>query len=176
MIFKSTKIPGSYVIEQERLEDHRGYFARTWCTQEFSAHGLETNFVQHSVSHNARQGTLRGMHYQSAPHAECKLVRVTRGAIFDVIIDLRAESPTHKAWFGVELNSENGTMLYIPDGCAHGFLTLSDDTDVQYQITEFFRPESAAGVRWNDSAFSVDWPSHPAVIADRDSHYEDYQQ
>ena len=116
------------------------------------------------------------MHYQAAPHAERKLVRVTRGAIFDVIIDLRAESPTHKAWFGVELNSENGAMLYIPDGCAHGFLTLSDYTDVQYQISEFFRPEYAAGVRWNDSAFSVDWPSHPTVIADRDRHYEDYQQ
>lgn len=176
MIFQSTKIPGVYVIEQERHEDHRGYFARTWCRQEFAAQGLETQFVQCSVSHNKRQGTLRGMHYQSEPHSERKLVQVTRGAIFDVIIDLRIDSPTHKAWFGLELNSENGTMLYIPDGCAHGFLTLSDCADVQYQISEFFRPKSASGVRWNDSAFSVDWPFDPAIIADRDNHYDDYHQ
>ncbi|MDG2208247.1 MAG: dTDP-4-dehydrorhamnose 3,5-epimerase [Pirellulales bacterium] len=174
MIFQSTKIPGVYVIEQERHEDHRGYFARTWCRQEFAAQGLETQFVQCSVSHNERRGTLRGMHYQSEPHSERKLVQVTRGAIFDVIIDLRADSPTYKAWFGLELTSDKGTMLYIPDGCAHGFMTLSDNTDVHYQMTDFFHPESAAGVRWNDPSFSIRWPLEPVVINERDNQYEDY--
>ena len=164
------------MIEQERFEDDRGYFARTWCREEFAVRGLETDFVQCSVSHNRRRGTLRGMHYQTAPHSETKLVQVTRGAIFDVIIDLRTNSPTHKEWLGVELTPDNGAMLYIPDGCAHGFVTLLDSTDIYYQMTEFFHPESVAGVRWNDPSFSISWPIEPTAIADRDNRYDDYQQ
>ena len=164
------------MIEQERHEDDRGYFARTWCRQEFAAHGLKTDFVQCSVSLYDRRGTLRGMHYQKEPNAESKLVQVTQGSIFDVIIDLRVRSPTHKTWFGLELTSDNGKMLYIPHGCAHGFVTLADDTDVHYQMTEFFYPESAAGVRWNDPSFSITWPLDPQVINTRDNQYEDYRQ
>ena len=174
MIFQTTEIPGAYVLEQQQHQDARGHFARLWCRQDFESHGLKSNFVQGSVSHNRYRGTLRGMHYQRTPHSESKLVQVTRGAIYDVIIDLRADSPTYKAWFGLELTSDKGTMLYIPDGCAHGFVTLSDNTDVHYQMTDFFYPESAAGVRWNDPSFSIRWPLEPVVINERDNQYEDY--
>lgn len=175
MVFLATKLPGVQVVEAEKLEDERGFFARTFCRQEFEAHGLDTRVSQCSISFNKKKGTLRGMHYQAAPHAESKLVRCTAGAIYDVAVDLRPDSPTFKQWQGVELSAQNRRALYIPAGCAHGFQTLADDTEVYYQISEFYHSESARGVRWNDPAFGIDWPeAQGRVISVRDMDYEDY--
>ncbi len=155
MIFRETKLPGAFEIDLEAKTDQRGFFARTWCQQEFAAHGLNTKLVQCSVSFNQRKGTLRGMHYQVAPHAETKLVRCTQGAIFDVVLDLRPQSPKFKDSFGVVLTAEKRNMIYVPEGCAHGFLTLEEGTEVFYQISEFQSPESARGVRFDDPAFRI---------------------
>jgi dTDP-4-dehydrorhamnose 3,5-epimerase len=174
MIFKPTGLPGAFVIEPERLEDMRGHFARTYCEKEFQAHGLETRIVQCSVSFNRRKGTLRGMHYQVAPFEEEKLVRCTRGAIYDVIIDLRRDSRAFKKHFAVELDQQNGKALYIPKGCAHGFQTLADDTEVCYQISQFSSSEHARGVRWNDQAFGVSWPEAERTMIERDRTYPDF--
>jgi len=169
MIFRPTELPGAFVIEPERIGDERGFFARTWCRDEFAAHGLSADLVQCNVSYNARQGTLRGMHYQAAPHAEVKLVRCTRGAIFDAIIDVRPESPTYRGWIGVELTAENGRMLYIPEGFAHGFQTLRDETEVFYQMSTQYRAASSRGLRWDDPAVGISWPpAGSRVISDRD--------
>jgi dTDP-4-dehydrorhamnose 3,5-epimerase len=174
MIFEKTGIEGVWLVEPERFEDERGFFARTWDPDEFSIQGLNPRLVQCSISFNRRSGTLRGLHYQAAPHEEGKLVRCTSGAIFDVALDLRSESPTFKAWFGAPISDENRLALYIPEGCAHGFLTLEDSTEVHYQITEFYVPEAARGVRWDDPAFGIAWPGEVHVISDRDRTYPDF--
>lgn len=168
MIFTETKLPGAFVIDLERREDDRGYFARTFCAREFAAHGLETAFVNTNASYSAQKGTLRGMHFQHAPHSEVKLVRCTQGAIHDVIIDMRPESPTRGEWIGVELSRENGRMLYVPEGFAHGFLTLTDDVDVTYQVSAFYTPGAEGGVRFDDPAFGVEWPGAIHVISEKD--------
>ena len=168
MRIQATALTGVFVIDLERHRDERGYFARTWCPREFEAHGLNPRLAQCSVSFNTRKGTLRGMHYQAAPHEESKVVRCTRGAIYDVAVDVRPESPTFRAWVAVELTAENGRMLYIAEGCAHGFQTLADDTEVFYQISEFYHPESARGIAWDDPAIGIQWPADPVVMSDRD--------
>ena len=175
MIFTPTGLEGAYLIEPERLDDERGYFARTWCAREFAQHGLDTNLVQCGVAHNRHRGTLRGMHYQRPPHEECKLVRCTRGAVYDVIVDLRPESSTRGCWKGFELSVDNGNMLYVPGGFAHGYLTLADATDVFYQMSAFHHAESEAGMRWDDPAFAIQWPMDtPAVISQRDRDFLPY--
>ncbi len=174
MIFTQTNLNGLFVIEPERLEDERGFFARTWCRREFETNGINVDFVQCNISFNKKKGTLRGMHYQTVPNEEVKLVRCTSGAIYDVIIDLRHDSETFKQWISVELTSENRKMIYIPEGFAHGFLTLEDNTEVFYQMSVYYSPESARGVRWNDSAFSIRWPIDVKVISDKDNKYPDF--
>ena len=176
MKFVETTLRGAFTIHQERVADERGAFARTWCARELDASGLSTRVVQCNVSISLRRGTLRGMHFQRAPHAEVKIVRCTGGAIFDVIIDLRPDSPTYCGWEGVELSAGNGTMLYVPEGFAHGFQTLTDDAVVEYQMSEFFAPESARGVRWNDSAFGISWPLEVSMISARDAAYADFRR
>jgi dTDP-4-dehydrorhamnose 3,5-epimerase len=174
VIFNESHLEGAYVIEQDRVRDERGFFARTYCRHEFEVHGLNPTFVQCNTSFNARKGTLRGMHYQAAPYQETKLVRCTMGAIYDVIIDLRAGSQTFGQWLSAELTSENGRMLYIPESFAHGFLTLQDNTEVFYQMSEFYVPDCSRGVRWNDRAFNIQWPFDVVVISERDSQYADF--
>ncbi|MBE0557297.1 MAG: dTDP-4-dehydrorhamnose 3,5-epimerase [Proteobacteria bacterium] len=174
MIFRETEFRGAYVIDAERLQDDRGFFARTWCRKEFQANGLNPELVQCSISVNAKKGTLRGMHYQIAPFEETKLVRCTMGAIYDVIVDLRPSSPTFKRQLGVTLSADNRRMLYIPEGFLHGFLTLEDNTEVFYQMSEFYAPDHARGFRWNDPAFGIEWPSDVKVISERDRNYSDF--
>lgn len=170
-----TELKGAFVIEPEKLEDERGFFARTWDRREFEARGLDPQLAQCSVSFNKNKGTLRGMHYQAAPDEEAKLVRCTEGAIYDVIIDLRPDSPTFKRWVAAELAADNMRMLYVPKGFAHGFQTLQDDTEVFYQISEFYAPESARGIRWNDPAFDIQWPpAGERVISARDQQLPDF--
>lgn len=163
------------MIEPELRSDERGTFARTWCRRDFESHGLTAKLAQCSVSFNASRATLRGMHYQAAPHAEAKLVRVTRGAIYDVALDLRPTSSTYRQWFAAELSCENRHMLYIPEGCAHGFQTLTDDAEVFYQISEFYEPDAGRGVRWNDPVFGLNWPLSDPILSDRDRNYPDFQ-
>lgn len=171
MKFTETKLGGAYLIEPKRLEDERGFFARSFCQNEFKAHGLNPRVVQCNISYNKHKGTLRGMHYQVAPMAEAKLVRCTRGAIYDVIIDLRPESPTYCQWAPVELTADNRRMLYIPEGFAHGFQTLEDDTEVFYQVSEFYTPDCERGVRWDDPVFGIEWPETPTLISKKDKNY-----
>jgi dTDP-4-dehydrorhamnose 3,5-epimerase len=166
--FIETRISGVFVIEPERLADERGFFARTWCQQEFAAHGLDPRVVQCGASFNPRQGTLRGLHYQAAPHEETKLVRCTRGAIFDVVADLRDGSPTRQLWFATELTADNHRMMVIPPGCAHGFLTLIQDSEVFYQMSVDHHADSSRGVRWDDPALAIRWPAEVRVISERD--------
>jgi len=173
MIFKETGLPGALSIELERIEDSRGFFARSFCAREFEERGLATRFVQSSVSFNARAGTLRGMHFQLPPHREVKLVRCTSGAVFDAIVDLRKGSPTRLRWFGTELSAQNRRILYVPEGFAHGFLTLAPDTEVFYEMSEFHAPHAGRGLRWDDPALAIRWPAAPQVIADRDASYPD---
>jgi dTDP-4-dehydrorhamnose 3,5-epimerase len=168
MNFHETKLSGVFAIRPEMKCDERGFFARSWCHKEFQEHGLASRLVQCSFSFNKRKGTLRGMHYQAAPYAESKLVRCTRGAIYDVVLDLRPESPTFSDWVGLILTSENCNMIYIPEGCAHGFLTLEDKSEVFYQMSQFYNPDSARGVRWNDPKFRIVWPDKVEVISERD--------
>ena len=174
MQFSETRLPGVFEVSLEPHHDERGYFARTWCCREFEAHGLNSVLVQCNISVNIRRGTLRGVHYQAAPHREAKVVRCTRGAIYDVVVDLRESSPTFKQWVGVELTAANHNMLYVPEGCGHGFLTLEDDTEVFYQMSEFYEETAARGVRWNDPAFAIEWPAAVQVISDRDAHYPSF--
>jgi dTDP-4-dehydrorhamnose 3,5-epimerase len=174
MIFRDTLIEGVWVIEPERFEDERGFFARTWDTSEFAQRGLNGRIVQSSISYNRLRGTLRGMHYQAAPHAEVKLVRCTSGSIFDVAVDLRMESATFCRWFGTELSAENRFAMYVPEGCAHGFLTLTEESEVTYLISEFHAPDAARGLRWNDPAIGIDWPADVLVVNERDRSYPDF--
>lgn len=171
MIFTPTTLAGAYLIEPEPISDARGFFARTYCRNEFTARGLNPDLAQCNISFNKTSGTLRGMHYQKAPHAEAKLVRCTQGGIYDVIIDLRNDSNTYSQWFGVELTAENRKALYVPEGFAHGFITIKDDTEVLYQMSEFFHAECATGVRWDDPVFSIRWPIDVKVISERDQSY-----
>ena len=175
MIFKGTDIDGVWVIEPERHDDERGFFARTWEPEEFRERGLNSDLAQCSISYNRARGTLRGLHYQAAPHEEAKLVRCTAGAIFDVAVDLRPDAPTFTDWFGVELSAENRLALFVPEGCAHGFLTLADDSEVHYQISQAYVPDAGRGVRWDDPAFAIRWPSEVVVINERDKSYADFQ-
>ena len=165
---------GAYVVEPERKSDERGFFARTFCRSEFEQKGLVSEFVQCSVSFNRRAGTLRGMHYQARPYPETKLVRCTRGRMLDVIVDLRRTSGTFREWCAVEAGAENRCAVYVPQGFAHGFLTLEDDTEVFYQISAFYHPESARGVRWDDPAFAIEWPFAPRSMSERDAGYPDF--
>ena len=162
-------------MDPETIVDERGFFARSWCSHEFEQHGLSTSIAQCNVSFNEKKGTLRGMHYQAAPHPEVKLVRCTQGAVYDVVVDLRPESPTFMQWIGAVLSAANRHMLYIPEGCGHGLLTLEDRTEIFYQMSEFYYPELSRGVRWNDPAFQIEWPFEPAVIAERDRTYPDFR-
>lgn len=175
MNFVSTPLQKAYVIELEAMVDERGFFARSWCAQEFRLHGLNPNVAQCSVSFNARRGTLRGMHYQNEPYPEAKLVRCCSGAIYDVVLDLRPTSATYCKWFAVELTAANRKMLYVPEGFAHGFQTLADDTEVFYQISESYRPECARGVRWDDPQFGIEWPIRDPIISQRDRTFADHK-
>lgn len=172
MKFTETKLKGAYIIEPEMLTDERGFFARSWCQKEFTERGLNPNLVQCNISFNPKKGTLRGMHYQAKPYEEAKLVRCTMGAIYDVIIDLRPDSPTFKQWVAVELTAENRKMLYIPEWMAHGFQTLVDNTEVFYQMSEFYHSESATGLRWDDPVFGIEWKKQQnLIISDKDLSY-----
>jgi dTDP-4-dehydrorhamnose 3,5-epimerase len=174
MIFRETKLAGAFVIELEPHRDDRGFFARSFCERELADHGLPTRFPQCNLSRNRAARTLRGMHYRAGSHQESKLVRCVGGAIHDVIVDLRPASPTYLSWLGLDLTAENGTALFIPEGFAHGFLTLQDHTDVFYQMGDFFLPEGARGARWNDPTFGIPWPFSPRIIAERDAGYPDF--
>ena len=174
MIFAETTLPGAYMVELEKRADERGFFARSWCEKEFREHNLNPRTVQCNISFNKRKGTLRGMHYQVAPAAEAKLVRCTQGAIYDVIIDLRPESETFKRHLGVMLTAESHKILYVPEGFAHGFQALEDNSKVFYQISEYYAPQYARGVRWNDPAFGIDWPIVEPIMVDRDRNYPDF--
>lgn len=169
MIFKPTEIAGVLVIEPEPHADGRGHFARTFCTEEFAGRGLPTAFAQCSTSYNRRRGTLRGLHFQAAPFAEAKLIRCTRGRVFDVAVDLRPGSTTYRRWTAVELDAEGGRQVFIPEGCAHGFQTLADDSELFYQITAPYRPEAVRGLRWDDPALAIAWPAIPPILSDRDA-------
>ncbi len=174
MEFTRAPITGAYVIDVKRLGDERGFFGRLWCKEEYENLGLVSRIVQSNIGVSTSAGTLRGLHFQRAPHEEVKIVRCSRGAIFDVIVDLRPESATYKDWFGIELNQENATMLYVPEGCATGYLTLRDDTEISYHTSEFYRPESASGVRYNDPAFAIEWPAEIRVLSDNDKTWPDF--
>jgi dTDP-4-dehydrorhamnose 3,5-epimerase len=174
VIFTETSLNGAYIIDLERREDARGFFARAWCRKEFEDHGLSPQCVQINVGFSPQKGTLRGMHYQVAPNQEVKVVRCTLGAIYDVIIDLRPDSPTHRRWTGVELSSGNRRMLYVPVGFAHGFQTIEENTEIYYQTSQFFAPDSARGVRYNDPAFGIEWPLAVAKISNADGAWPEY--
>ncbi len=174
MIFCPTKLPGVFVIEPEKRGDDRGFFARSFCRQEFEANGLNPHVSQCNISFTRSKGTLRGMHFQAAPYAEAKLVRCTRGTIYDVIIDLRVQSSAFKQHVAVELSAENHKMIYVPEGCAHGFQTMEDDTEVFYQMSQDYAPDYARGVRWNDPAFGIEWPHAEPIILQRDRSYPDF--
>ena len=175
MIFQQTELQGAFLIQLDKIKDNRGFFARAWCEKEFSDHGLTAVVHQANVSFNFKAGTLRGMHYQLEPYGEAKTVRCTRGAIYDVIIDLRPNSPTYKQWIGAELSADNYTMLYVPENFGHGFLTLADNTEVTYQVSEFYTPGAERGIRWNDPTFAIRWPVDVRVISEKDANWPDYQ-
>lgn len=174
MKFTETPLAGLYVVDVEPIEDARGSFARTWCAREFASLAGGTGIVQSNMSFNRRRGTVRGMHWQCAPHAESKLVRCTRGALFDVAVDLRPESKTYLQWFGAELDQDNRRMLFIPERFAHGLQTLADDTEVLYLMSEFYAPECQRGARYNDPKFGIDWPLEVAVVSDKDAGWPDF--
>jgi len=175
MIFKETNLKGAFVIELEKREDERGFFARTWCKKEFEANGLETGLVQANLSLSRKAGTLRGMHYQAAPYEETKLVKCTNGELYDVVIDLRPNSPTYRQWFAVELTENNYKMLYVPKGFAHGFQTLVDNVAVFYLVTQFYSPSAERCVRWNDPQFGINWPDvNIRTISEKDKNWPDY--
>ena len=174
MIFTETKLKGAYVLDIEKLEDERGFFARSWCRREFESHSLNPQLVQCNISFNSHKGTMRGMHYQVKPFEEAKLIRCTMGSIYDAIVDIRPDSPSFKQYLGIILTPRNYKMLYVPEGFAHGFLTLEDNTEVFYQMSEFYAPDHARGFRWNDPVFGIEWPANVQVISDRDRDYPDF--
>ena len=175
MKFIKTKLKGAFLMDLEFLTDERGFFARTCCRKEFEQHGLNSDWVQCNISYNKRKGTLRGMHYQVDPYAETKLVRCTMGAIYDVIVDLRPDSKTYRQWIAAELSAENRKMIYIPQGFAHGFQTLVDNSEVFYQMSAFYAPECARAVRWNDPQFEIRWPETERTISQKDKMIEDFE-
>ncbi|HVD49707.1 MAG TPA: dTDP-4-dehydrorhamnose 3,5-epimerase [Gaiellaceae bacterium] len=175
MTFRELELPGAFLIELDRIEDERGFFARTFCRDEFAEHGLATEIVQANTAFNRRKGTLRGMHFQAAPHEEAKLVRCTRGAVYDVIVDLRRDSPTFTRWVSVELTVENDTMLYVPEGFAHGYQTLEDETETSYLMSQRYEPSAGRGVRWDDPAFGIEWPDEgDRTMNERDRTWPDF--
>ena len=175
MKISETRLPGVFIIEPKRFEDDRGFFAPSFSATEFAAHGMASSFVENNISFSKHRGTLRGMHYQAAPNGQAKLVRCTRGAIFDVAVDLRKDSPTFKQWVGVELTEENRKMLYVPDDCGHGYQTLVDDSEVFYMVSTPYAPGSGRGFRWNDPAFGIEWPDvGERVLIERDQQYPDF--
>jgi len=176
MTFHETKVAGVFEITLDLNSDERGFFARSWCQKEFEHHGLNPKVVQCNVSFNARKGTLRGIHYQDVPYQEAKLVRCTKGSIYDVVVDLRPDSTTFKGWIAVVLTAEKRNMLYVPEGCGHGFLTLEDETEVFYQMSEFYHAELSRGVRFDDPAFQIAWPSKVEVISERDRTYPNFEE
>jgi dTDP-4-dehydrorhamnose 3,5-epimerase len=175
MIFTETKLRGAFIIELQRFEDIRGFFARSWSERDFAEHGIKTRLAEANISFSKSKGTLRGMHFQTAPHAQAKLVRCTMGAIYDVIIDLRPDSETFAQWIAVELTAANHLMLYVPEGFAHGFQTLEDNTEVFYQVSDIYAPQYAGGVRWNDAAFGIKWPEDELIMIPRDQQYPDFK-
>ncbi len=176
MKFTETPIKGAMIIELEKYEDHRGYFARGFCKKEFEQQGLDPHIVQCNFSKSRKKGTLRGMHYQAAPHSEVKMVRCMNGSIYDVIVDLRKDSPSYKRWFGLKLTDENYNMLYIPKGLAHGFQTLVEDSVIFYMVTQYYNQQAESGVRWNDPSFNIDWPLDVSEISEKDQAYPDYNE
>jgi dTDP-4-dehydrorhamnose 3,5-epimerase len=176
MLFTETRVRGAFVVDLDRVEDERGFFARSWCRREFEERGLNPCVVQCNVSHNRVTGTLRGIHFQVPPHGEAKLVRCTKGAIYDVVVDLRHGSETFLQHEGIVLNDDNRRALYVPEGCGHGFLTLADDTEVFYQMSQFYEPTAGRGLRWNDPSLAIRWPQPVRIISDRDRTYPDLQQ
>lgn len=177
MFFIETKLKGAFVIKLEKYSDDRGFFSRAWCQKEFKEQGINSRFVQANIGFSKNSGTIRGIHYQIAPFEEAKLVRCIRGAIFDVVLDLRPELPSFKQWFGVELSDENRKMLYVPEGCAHGYQTLVDNTEVFYQVSQVYSPESERGIRWNDPEFDIEWPiDEDLVISEKDQNWPDFME
>jgi dTDP-4-dehydrorhamnose 3,5-epimerase len=174
LIFTELQLPGAFLIELEKLTDERGFFARAWCKREFEEHGLNPSLAQANITRSRARGTLRGLHFQAPPAAEAKLVRCTRGAVYDVIVDLRSDSATFAQWTAAELTADNHMMLYVPEGFAHGFQTLVDDVEVFYQMSEFYAPDHQDGIRYDDPAFAIDWPLEVAVISERDRGWPDY--
>lgn len=175
MKFLETGIEGAFILEPEQREDERGMFARTWCQRECAAKGIQVTFVQFNVSRTRNKGTIRGLHYQIAPHAEAKLIRCIRGGLYDVIVDVRPGSPTYTKWVGVELSEHEVKSLWVPEGVAHGFQTLMDDTEVFYPVSAFFAPESERGIRWNDPVFNITWPlSSFPIVSNKDQHWPDF--
>jgi dTDP-4-dehydrorhamnose 3,5-epimerase len=174
MLFTPTSVAGAWLVDLERREDDRGFFARAFCRDEFIAHGLNPNLAQSNVAFTYAAGTLRGLHHQVAPHEEAKLVRCTAGAIFDVVVDLRRESPTFKRWAGARLDARNRRMLYVPEGCAHGYLTLEDNSETFYEVSAPYAPAAERGVRWNDPAFGIEWPFSPRHINKKDQTHPDF--
>ena len=172
MIFTQTRIPGAWIIDITPIRDARGFFAMTWLPHELSERGMNPALAQCNLAFNHKRGTLRGMHFQKAPHAQAKIIRATRGALLDVIVDLREDSPTFKGWDAVELSADNHRMLYMPEGIAHGYLTLVDDTEAYYHASAPWTPASESGVRWDDPAFGIEWPFEPTIISDRDKAWE----
>jgi dTDP-4-dehydrorhamnose 3,5-epimerase len=174
MKFEETSLKGAQIIELEPIKDDRGFFARAFCSREFQSRGLSRNFVQANLTFSPRKGTLRGIHYQVEPFQEAKFIRCIAGAIYDVIVDLRRDSPTFLKWLGFNLTSTNRTMLYVPEGLGHGYLTLADNTEVFYQVSQFYEPKSERGLRWNDPLFQIRWPTEPTVVSDKDSSHPDF--
>lgn len=175
MIFTPLEIEGAYRLELEKHSDQRGFFSRVWCRNEFEEHGLVSEVVQANLSHTRVKGTIRGLHFQKHPHGETKLIQCTLGAIFDVIVDLRPDSPTYMRWLSEELSGENYKMVYVPKGCAHGFQSLADNTEVYYLVSAFYAPEAEGGVRYDDPAFEIDWPLPVTDISEKDRNWPDYQ-
>jgi len=176
MIFTETKLKGAFIVDLKPFKDERGFFARAWCQREFEEHGLSGDIKQVNLSYNIKKGTLRGMHYQIQPYGEAKMVRAVRGALYDVIIDLRPDSPTYLQWIGVELSADNHRLLYVPENFGHGFQTLTDDADALYQVSEFYTPGAERGIRYDDPTFKIEWPLPISVISDKDRSWADYQE
>ena len=176
MKFTETKIHGVFIIELKKHEDDRGWFARAWCREEFAAHCLPADFAQSNLSHNTQCGTVRGMHFQTTPHAEAKLVRCVTGTVHDIALDLRPESPTFKQSVAIELSADNGRAVFLPEGIAHGFQTLTDDATLFYQMSAPYVPEATSGVRWNDAAFQIEWPIAEAIVCERDQAFKDFEK
>jgi dTDP-4-dehydrorhamnose 3,5-epimerase len=174
MIFTELELKGAYLVEVKKIEDERGFFGRAWCANEFVEHGLNKNFVQLNTSFSKKKGTIRGMHFQADPYQEVKFIRCTRGKIWDVIIDLRPNSPTFKKWVGNELTADNYRMVYVPENFAHGFITLEDNSEVYYPVTQFYTPGAERGLRWNDPAFNIKWPVEVTVVSEKDSNHSDF--